>query len=109
MNFVRFVGDDVVRVETMKVDGTKMVRTGRGVDLTPQPSVAKASGEARPANAPTLRRPGKEAPDTQRDLGTNPVIPPAGTDTPPSTHPLQGYIQALSLPPTWLTQDGPLH
>ena len=73
---MRFVGDDVVRVETMKVDGTKMVRTEREVDLTPQPSVAKASGEARPANAPTLRRPGEEAPDTQRDLGTNPVVPP---------------------------------
>jgi hypothetical protein len=109
VNFVRFVGDDVVRVETMKVDGTKMVRTEREVDLTPQPSVAKASGEARPANAPTLRRPGEEAPDTQRDLGTNPVVPPAGTDTPPSTHPLQGFTQAQSLPPTWLAQDGPLH
>jgi hypothetical protein len=109
VNFVRFVGDDVVRVETMKVDGTKMVRTEKEMDVTPQPSVAKAGSESRPANAPTLRRPGEESPDTQRDLGTNPVVPPAGTDTPPSTHPLQGLTQAQSLPPTWLAQDGPLH
>jgi len=95
VNFVRFVGDDVVRVETMKVDGTKMVRTEKEVDLTPQPSVAKAGEENRPANAPTLRRPGEEAPNTQRDVGTTPAVPPVGTDPPAPTHPLQSLIPTL--------------
>jgi hypothetical protein len=82
VNFVRFVGDEVTRIETMKVDGTKMVRTEKEIEPTPQPSVAKAADGARPANAPSLRRPGEEAPDTQREGGVVPIIPPAGTDTP---------------------------
>lgn len=63
VDFVRFVGDEVVRVETMKVTGQKVVRTEKEVDL--DTSVAKAGPEpaARPANAPTLRRPGEEDTD----------------------------------------------
>lgn len=61
VEFVRMVGDEVVRVETMKVDGSKALRTEKEVDLEPQPSVAKASSEAKPANAPSLRRPGETA------------------------------------------------
>ena len=83
VNFVRFVGDEVTRIETMKVDGTKMVRTEREIE-SPQPAVAKAADGARPANAPSLRRPGEETPDTQRQGGVAPIIPaPSGTDTPP--------------------------
>ncbi len=86
VDFVRMVGDQVVRVETMKVDGTKMVRTEKEVDLTPQPSVAQASEKARPANAPSLRRPGEVAPNTPPSSGSvapAPPPPPPGTDTPP--------------------------
>jgi hypothetical protein len=74
VDFVRMVGDEVVRVETMKVDGTKTVRTAKEVDLGPQPSVAKASDQPRPANAPSLRRPGETVAD--------PPVP--GSSKPPS-------------------------
>src|SRR5271157_3973288 len=59
VDFVRFVGDEVVRVETMKVSGEKIVRVEKEVDLGA--TVAKEQ-EERPANAPTLRRPGEDMP-----------------------------------------------
>jgi len=76
VDFVRFVGDEVVRVETMKVDGQKIVRVEKEVDLSAS-TVAQKQGE-HPANAPTLRRPGEEMPDS------NPVNP---SSTPPMTPP----------------------
>ncbi len=64
VEFVRFVGDEVVRVETMKVDGTKVVDTQKQVDIKQQPTVAQqqpqAEPGARPAGAPSLRRPGED-------------------------------------------------
>ena len=72
VDFVRFVGDEVVRVETMKVNGQKIVRVEKEVDLG-APTVAKKQ-EGRPANAPTLRRPGEEMPES------NPANP---SSTPP--------------------------
>lgn len=81
VDFVRFVGDEVVRVETMKMDGQKIVRIEKEVDLG-APTVAKKQ-EDRPATAPTLRRPGEEMP------ASNPAdrsrMPPMGA--PPSTGP----------------------
>src|SRR5205823_9764628 len=67
VDFIRFVGDEVVRVETMKVGGEKVVRTEKELQLPEQPTVAKGSDEpeVRPANAPTLRRPGEDIPSTQ--------------------------------------------
>lgn len=87
VDFVRFVGDEVVRVETMKVDGQKTVRTEREVDL-PQTAVAEKKTE-RPANAPTLRRPGEEAPDTGQSGAPSAIPPsaPAPPPTPPSGSP----------------------
>ena len=83
VDFIRFVGDEVVRVETMKVDGQKMVRTEKEVDLGP-PAVAQKPGE-RPANAPTLRRPGEEMPENSPagPSATPPIPPPTGPDTKP--------------------------
>jgi len=83
VDFVRFVGDEVVRVETMKVDGQKIVRVDKEVDLN-APTVAKTQ-DGRPAVAPTLRRPGEEMPDSHPayPLGTPPVAPQP-TPTPPS-------------------------
>jgi hypothetical protein len=81
VDFVRFIGDEVVRVETMKVDGEKIVRTEKEVNLEPQPSVAKASGQPRPANAPTLRRPGEEVPNS------SPTTVPSTTPMPPPSSP----------------------
>lgn len=84
VDFVRFVGDEVARVETMKVDGEKVVRTEKEVDLHPEPSVAKQEEpEVRPANAPTLRRPG-EAPDPTTDKpGSAGPSRPAAPPPPP--------------------------
>lgn len=58
VDFVRFVGEEVVRVETMKVDGQKTVRVEKEIDLG-ESTVAKKQPSERPVNAPTLRRPGK--------------------------------------------------
>jgi hypothetical protein len=90
VNFVRMVGDEVVRLETMKVDGTKTIRTAKEVNLEPQPSVAKASDQPRPANAPTLRRPGEAAPERPTPSGTRtPVLqpPPPVSGPSPSSGP----------------------
>jgi len=86
VDFVRFVGDEVVRVETMKVDGQKIVRVEKEVDLGAS-TVAKKQ-EDRPANAPTLRRPGEEMPDSNQANPSNvppiaPVPPPSGPDSGP--------------------------
>jgi len=81
VDFVRFVGDEVVRVETMKVDGQKTVRTEKEIDLGQATAVAKK--EDRPANAPTLRRPGEEAPEIDQ-AGQHSGIPPVAPAPPPS-------------------------
>lgn len=91
VEFVRFVGDEVMRVETMKVDGEKIVRTQKEIELTPKPAVA---AESRPANAPSLRRPGEELPSDSSDAprsdspsGLPPPPPPQqtpGGGTPPN-------------------------
>jgi len=88
VEFIRFIGDEVIRIETMKVDGTKMVRTEREIVLQPQqPEVAQQQPPGPPAapgtqpptaqpssaqpqpgggddqgptSKPTLRRPGEE-------------------------------------------------
>ena len=87
VDFVRFVGDEVVRVETMTVEGRKTVRTEREVDL-PQTAVAEKKSE-HPANAPTLRRPGEDAPDPDSPTGPSaiPPVAPPPQPTPPSGSP----------------------
>jgi hypothetical protein len=76
VDFVRFVGDEVVRVETMRVGGEKIVRVEKEVDAN-APTVAKKQDEPR-GTVPTLRRPGEEVPDsTPRDPGRNAPIAPS--------------------------------
>ena len=88
VDFVRFVADEVVRVETMKVDGQKIVRVDKEIDLG-APTVARKQ-EERPANAPTLRRPGEEMPESNpaNPSGTPPIGAPQptgkGTDPNPN-------------------------
>jgi hypothetical protein len=79
VDFVRFVGDEVVRVETMKVDGQKIVRVDKEVDLGTATVANKQ--EARPVTAPTLRRPGEQMPDTnpQNRSTLPPSAPPQAT------------------------------
>jgi hypothetical protein len=75
VEFVRFVGDEVVRLETMKVDGTKLVRTEKELSLDPVTKVAKQEDEERPPNAPTLRRPGEEKDDSTLPSHAPPRLP----------------------------------
>jgi hypothetical protein len=97
VDFVRFVGDEVVRVETMKVDGQKIVRVEKEVDVG-APTVAKKQ-EDRPANAPTLRRPGEEMPESNpaNPSSVPPIGPPQapGPDTGPGPN-WAGIIEPLS-------------
>ena len=94
VDFVRFVGDEVVRVETMKMGGQKIVRTDREVVLQPTPTVAKEGQPGpRPANAPTLRRPGEDLPNsspTSLPAGGVNQTPPISPQPPPSPNPNGG-------------------
>jgi hypothetical protein len=99
VEFIRFVGNKVVRIEEMKVTGEKRVRTEDEVgDLSLEASTqdAPAHKEARPnsaaaptederRSAPTLLRPGERSSnpgDGNRDPHPNPLpdspAPPAG-------------------------------
>lgn len=83
VDFVRFVGEEVTRVETMKVNGEKVVRTQKEVELAPQPSVAKSESQPKPANPPSLRRPGEDLPN-----GSPANVPsPTPLPTPPTVDP----------------------
>jgi hypothetical protein len=95
VQFVRFEGEQVAQLKIMKVGGEKIVKTEPEVKIE-QPKLAKVEDEKplpRPANAPTLRRPG-EKPGPQSD-GTDtidrqitlpngtPSAPPSKTPAPP--------------------------
>jgi hypothetical protein len=82
VDFVRFMGDEVTRVETMKVTGEKIVRVEKEVELN-HPSVAAVSPTSQPANAPSLRRPGEDLPVPPTTTSTRPLAP-APTGPPPS-------------------------
>lgn len=93
VHFVRLVGDEVVRVEVMKVSGEKIVRTEKEVELDNSRGATVATSKdepvVRPANAPSLRRPGEESDqDSREDNGTRVTVPVAIPGTPnPSTSP----------------------
>jgi len=86
VDFVRIVGDEVVRVETMKVGGQKILRTEREVILQKPDRDQEAKREeeqVRPANAPSLRRPGEDAEDVPKPAdGINPIPPSAPPSVP---------------------------
>ena len=92
VDFVRFVGDEVVRVETMKVGGEKIVRTKKEVilDKPDKDTEAKKEQEERPANAPSLRRPGEDSEDVPKPAeggATPPLMPPPDVPQPPGPGP----------------------
>ena len=84
VEFVRFVGDEVVRLETMKVDGQKVVRTEKEVDFEPAPKVAKKD-DVRPATAPSLRRAGENPETVDPVTDTLPKHVPVGVPDPPGS------------------------
>jgi len=92
VEFVRFIGDEVVRLEVMKVDGQKIVRTEKEIDLESATKVATEKGEPdRPASAPTLHRPGEEADTNDPVRATSPSSrPPAAPLPPPGQDPTSG-------------------
>ena len=96
VDFVRIVGDEVVRVETMKVGGEKIVRTEKEVILeSPDKNnkEAKEKEEERPADAPSLRRPGEDSQDAPKPAnGQAPM--PAPTAPPPSPRG-PGYLMRM--------------
>lgn len=84
VDFVRIVGDEVIRVETMKVGGVKIVRTDKEVILEKpdKDTEAKKEQEDRPANAPSLRRPGEDQENAPKPSdGVSPV--PISVPDPP--------------------------
>jgi hypothetical protein len=62
VDFVRFKGNEVARLEIMSVDGQKIVRTEKEVELQSKETeeVAQKKAPDKPTNAPSLRRPGEE-------------------------------------------------
>ena len=105
VEFVRFVGDEVVRDELMKVGGEKVVRTEKEIDLQKEhPAEAKANEESRPANAPSLKRPGESDQDVNPmgipDVGRNPAgpAPPQQMPSPPPDQPNPGNPNPTATP-----------
>jgi hypothetical protein len=110
VEFVRFNGDRVVRIETMKVDGEKVVRTAKEVDLDSEISTMAKKEEEKPApnkNAPTLMRDGETPPTVRQSApaqdktsrpadskrpGDEPNPNPSGTGVPDASQgpPMQG-------------------
>lgn len=97
VEFIRFVGDEVVRIEIMKVDGEKVVRTDKEVVLKKEePEVAQgapgaAAGQAQPAGGgqdsndgpkgrPSLKRAGE-------DTGVDQPVPSAPRNRPTQQSP----------------------
>ncbi|HWR37056.1 MAG TPA: hypothetical protein VN622_14430 [Clostridia bacterium] len=62
VEFIRFQGDEVVRIELMKVDGEKIVRTDREFDANAGISTLakKEEKEEQKKTGPTLMRPGEQ-------------------------------------------------
>ena len=91
VDFVRIVGDEVVRIETMKVGGEKIVRTEKEVILAnPEDQEAKREEQDRPSNAPSLRRPGEDpenAPKPTDDINQMPPVAPQNIPQQPSHDP----------------------
>jgi len=97
VDFVRIVGDEVVRVETMRIGGQKILRTDKEVILErpDKEAEAKKEEEERPANAPSLRRPGEDpenAPKPSDGKAPPPLMPPP----PPPQAPGPGTLVAGS-------------
>lgn len=93
VDFVRFVGDEVARVETMKVSGEKVIRTEKEVDIAPAGVVAEQP-TPRPVSAPTLRRPGEDMPNGQPagDVNQVPPVAPQPRGDPGGSVPNFAYV-----------------
>lgn len=88
VDFVRLVGDEVIRIESMKVDGQKVIHTEKEIDLAPTVAKGSTDPDVRPPNAPSLRRPGEDvdsaSPAGRRSPTPGPPPDPLGQDGPPT-------------------------
>jgi hypothetical protein len=86
VDFIRVVGDEVVRVETMKVTGEKIVRTEREIESDPKVASAARTENKSSSPAPSLRRPGEAAADPSSNSSGSrpppPLAPPPSDPTP---------------------------
>jgi hypothetical protein len=92
VEFVRLVGDEVVQMKIMKVDGQRIIRTQKEVDLAPPQVASDAAKQPGVDHRPTLRRPGEEEIDdadgqttTGQTTGKPRKLPPQPPD--PKTGP----------------------
>ena len=115
VEFIRFIGDRVVRIEQMKVDGEKIVRTQKEIDLDKDVS-AMARKEDKPdeapkGNGPTLMRPGEKPLDVHATTGAK--APVQGAPRPGDTRPQDGGVQlpdaSQGPPDLGRPGDGPPH
>src|SRR5207253_9038730 len=103
-------GDQVKRVEIMKVDGEKVIRTDPEVTVAPSglsqtassstSTAAPPPGPAPGSPAPTLRRPGEAVPANDPATGVAP--PPLPADTNPPGQPIPQTKDPTSVP--WLSR-----
>jgi hypothetical protein len=88
VQFVRFVGDEVVQLKIMKVDGEKIVRTEREVEL---PKVAEQKPQEKapdkPMKRPSLKRQGEDSEEQPLPQGGKGTTVPGATPLPPPTSP----------------------
>ena len=90
VEFVRLVGDEVVQMKIMKVDGAKIIRTEREVEIAPPTAVAQEAPQpvGLPDRKPTLRRPGEDEDDQNATSGQGKQkkigLPPPQTGGPPN-------------------------
>ncbi len=100
VEFVRFVGDEVVQLKIMKVDGEKVVRTEKEVIL-PKPGgedVQTTADAQQPTGqtpgtsgkAPTLRRPGDPPPLLDGTGVSSTTAPPKKSNPPKAPEPPSG-------------------
>jgi hypothetical protein len=99
VQFVRFIGDEVVQLKIMKVDGERIVRTEKEVDAGAMVAERKPKS-ASPPPVPTLKRPGEMSQQDQRlPAGSEPASqPPAYPPLPPPVS-APGSDPGTSLPP----------
>jgi hypothetical protein len=115
VDFVRFKGNEVARLEIMTVDGQKIVRTEREVDLpTKEAELAQQKPAPKPQNAPTLMRPG-EQPEVQTNQSGRTVSRPQDGSSRPTDgsnpYPQQpsstGTDPTRQTPPPMIPTGGP--
>ncbi|MGH9580480.1 MAG: hypothetical protein ACRD2R_05755, partial [Terriglobales bacterium] len=97
VEFIRFVGDEVVQVKIMKMAGEKIVRTEKEVEVTPEgTTVVSGSGAeeaqpaARPGRKPSLHRPGEAPEDPPASASDGPILIPDRGPVDPSGEPQPG-------------------